>query len=169
MVIEEKNIKIEIAQSIDFQTIAAIYNEYISLGTATMQETLHDAEMIKSWVDNFNEREKLYVLKKDKIVIGWGIIKRYSDREGYRFACETSVYLTQNELRKGYGTLMKKFIISECKALNYKHLVAKIFASNTASIAYNLNLGYTMVGIQKAIGFRFGEMVDMAIMQYLVE
>ena len=63
-----ENIEIKIAQRNDFQQIAAIYNEYISLGTATMQETLHDAEMIQSWVDNFNEREKLYVLKKDKIV-----------------------------------------------------------------------------------------------------
>jgi L-amino acid N-acyltransferase len=169
MTIGEKNIKIEIAESDDFQQIAAIYNEYISLGTATMQETLHDAEMIQSWVDNFNKREKLYVLKKNKIVIGWGIIKRYSDREGYRFACETSVYLTQNELRKGYGSLMKRFIIAECKTLNYKHLVAKIFASNKASIDYNLKLGYSIVGIQKEIGFRHGEWVDMAIMQYLVE
>lgn len=169
MIIQEENIEMVIAQSDDFQQVAAIYNEYISLGTATMQETLHNAEMIQSWVDNFNKREKLYVLKKNKTVIGWGLIKRYSDREGYRFACETAVYLTQNELRKGYGTLMKKFIILECKTLNYKHLVAKIFASNTASIQYNLKLGYSMVGIQKAIGFRFGKMVDMAIMQYLVE
>jgi phosphinothricin acetyltransferase len=141
MEIQEKNTIIELAQSDDFHRIATIYNEYISLGTATMQETLHDAKMIGQWVTDFNNREKLYTLKKDEIVIGWGIIKQYSDREGYRFACETAVYLTQNELRKGYGSLMKRFIISVCKTLNYKHLVAKIFASNTASIGYPSNVG----------------------------
>ncbi len=163
-----KNIKIEIAQSDNYQRIADIYNEYILLGNATMQDSLYDGEKIKSWVDHFNDRERLYVLKKENTVIGWGIIKKYSDREGYRFACETAIYLTQSELRKGYGSLMKRFLITQCKSLNYRHLVAKIFATNTASIEYNLRLGYTIVGRQKSIGFKNGKWMDIVIMQYLI-
>jgi len=168
MEIQNKNIKIEIAQSDNYQRIADIYNEYILLGNATMQDSLYDGEKIKSWVDHFNDRERLYVLKKGNTVIGWGIIKKYSDREGYRFACETAIYLTQSELRKGYGSLMKRFLITQCKSLNYRHLVAKIFATNTASIEYNLRLGYTIVGRQKSIGFKNGKWMDIVIMQYLI-
>lgn len=168
MEIQNKNIKIEIAQSDNYQRIADIYNEYILLGNATMQDSLYDGEKIKSWVDHFNDRERLYVLKKENTVIGWGIIKKYSDREGYRFACETAIYLTQSELRKGYGSLMKRFLITQCKSLNYRHLVAKIFATNTASIEYNLRLGYTIVGRQKSIGFKNGKWMDIVIMQYLI-
>lgn len=168
MEIQNKNTKIEIAKSDDYQTIAEIYNEYILLGNATMQDSLYDAEKIKSWVDNFNDRERLYVLKKENTVIGWGIIKKYSDREGYRFACETAIYLTQSELRKGYGSLIKNYLITQCKSLNYKHLVAKIFATNTASIQYNLKLGYTIVGRQKSIGFKNGKWMDIMIMQYVI-
>ncbi len=168
MEIQDKNIKIEIAQSDNYQRIADIYNEYILLGNATMQDSLYDGEKIKSWVDHFNDRERLYVLKKENTVIGWGIIKKYSDREGYRFACETAIYLTQSELRKGYGSLMKRFLITQCKSLNYRHLVAKIFATNTASIEYNLRLGYTIVGRQKSIGFKNGKWMDIVIMQYLI-
>jgi L-amino acid N-acyltransferase YncA len=161
--------KIEIAQSDDFHRIAEIYNEYILLGNATMQDSLYDAEKIKYWIDNFNDRERLYVLKDGELVIGWGIIKKYSDREGYRFACETAIYLTQSELRKGYGSLMKKFIIRECKSLNYRHLIAKVFATNTASIGYNLSLGYTIVGTQKEIGYKNEQWMDIVIMQYLID
>lgn len=168
MEIQNKNIKIEIAQSDNYQRIADIYNEYILLGNATMQDSLYDGEKIKSWVDHFNDRERLYVLKKENTVIGWGIIKKYSDREGYRFACETAIYLTQSELRKGYGSLMKRFLITQCKSLNYRHLVAKIFATNTASIEYNLRLGYAIVGRQKSIGFKNGKWMDIVIMQYLI-
>ena len=164
----QENIKIEIVQSEDYQRIADIYNEYILLGNATMQDSLYDGKKIKSWVDHFNDRERLYVLKKENMVIGWGIIKKYSDREGYRFACETAIYLTQSELRKGYGSLMKSFLITQCKSLNYRHLVAKIFATNTASIEYNLRLGYTIVGRQKNIGFKNGKWMDIVIMQYLI-
>ncbi|MFT4761730.1 MAG: L-amino acid N-acyltransferase YncA [Paraglaciecola sp.] len=160
---------IDAAKPADFATIAAIYNEYIRLGNATMVEKIHAATDIQQWVDNFNDREKLFVMRSKKDVIGWGIIKRYSDRMGYRFACETSIFFTASALRKGYGSQMKKFLITLCKNLNYRHLVAKIFAQNTASIAYNLQLGYEIVGRQKKVGFKNGKWMDVVIMQYLIE
>ena len=166
---EKHNLQIEISTPGDFETIANIYNEYIQLGNATMEESLYSAEKIQEWVDHFNERERLYVIKTEKGTIGWGIIKRYSQREGYRFACETAIYVTQQELRKGYGSKMKKFLIEKCRELGYRHLVAKIFASNTASIQYNLRLGYTIVGKQEQIGFRNDQWQDIVIMQYLIE
>lgn len=161
--------RIELAIPKDFPIIAAIYNEYIRLGNATMEENIYTEKEIQAWVDKFNEREKLYVAKIDEEVIGWGIIKRYSDRNGYRFACETAVYLTASELGKGYGTQMKKYLIEQCRAMDYRHLVAKIFASNEGSIQYNLKLGYTIVGTQNKIGFRSGHWQDVVIMQLILE
>ena len=163
-----KKLAIETAKPSDFATIASIYNEYIRLGNSTMEEKIHEAADIQKWVEKFNSREKLYILRSQGIVIGWGIIKRYSDRSGYRFACETAIYLTQSELRKGYGSLMKNHLIEQCRAMEYRHLVAKIFATNTASIEYNLRLGYDIVGRQKEIGFKNGQWMDVVIMQYLI-
>ncbi len=161
-------LSIELATNNDFAAVAAIYNEYIDLGGSTMQETHYTAQGIQGWVEKFSDREKLYVLKNSSETIAWGIIKRYSDREGYRFACETAIYITQSELRKGHGSRMKKFIIEQCKAMGDHHLIAKIFATNTASIEYNLKLGYTIVGRQNEIGFRDGKWLDIVIMQYLI-
>lgn len=157
------------ATSSDYQRIAEIYNEFIALGTATMDETLKSADDIASWTQKFHDREKLYVIKENFSIIGWGIIKRYSDREGYRFTCETAVYLTASKLGKGYGTMMKKHLISVCKKLKYKHLVAKIFADNTGSIAYNEKLGYTIVGTQNQIGFKKNKWQNIVIMQYIIK
>ncbi|WP_298513135.1 GNAT family N-acetyltransferase [uncultured Kordia sp.] len=165
----QQNTNIREANTCDYQSIANIYNEYITLGTSNMEETFKTTADIAGWRKKFNDREKLYVFTDHEIVIGWGIIKRYSDREGYRFACETAVYFTETELGKGYGTQMKKFVIDACKQLQYKHLVAKVFATNTASIAYNEKLGYTIVGRQHQIGFRNGQWLDMIIMQYIIE
>lgn len=153
----------------DHAAIAGIYNEYIRLGNATMDDTLKVAADIAGWVNKFHDRERLFVMKRGDVVIGWGIIKRYSEREGYRFACETAVYLTQSELGKGLGTQMKRHLIAVCRELEYKHLVAKIFAENTASIVYNERLGYSVVGRQNKIGFKNGRWQDIVIMQYLIE
>jgi L-amino acid N-acyltransferase YncA len=153
----------------DYQIVASIYNEYIKLGTASMEETLKTTKDIAGWIQNFHDREKLFVFTEDKNVIGWGIIKRYSDREGYRFACETAVYFTESKLGNGYGTTMKKYLIEQCKQLKYKHLVAKVFAKNTGSIVYNEKLGYTVVGRQDQIGFKNDQWIDMIIMQYIIK
>ncbi len=161
--------KIETASSKDYETIAAIYNEHIQLGKATMVEKIHSVEDIASWVQHFNEKEKLFVLKIEGTIIGWGIIRRYSERNGYRFAAITSVFITQSETGKGYGSPFKKYIIEQCRKLGYRHLVAKIFASNKTSIQYNLKLGYSMVGIQKEIGFKNGKWQDVAILQMILK
>lgn len=164
-----KKVEIKEATVNDYQSVADIYNEFIRLGNATMEESIKTADSIAGWVSKFHNREKLYVLQEDGINIGWGIIKRYSDREGYRFACETAVYLTSSKIGKGYGTMMKKYLIKVCRQLDYKHLIAKIFATNETSILYNEKLGYTIVGTQKNIGFKNDKWVDVVIMQYLIE
>lgn len=153
----------------EYHSVADIYNQHIRQGNATMDETLKTASDIASWIQAFHSREKLLVLTENDAVVGWGIIKRYSDREGYRFACETAVYLASGHVRKGYGSLMKKRLIAECKELKYKHLVAKIFADNTGSIEYNRKLGYTIVGRQEKIGFKNGNWQDIIIMQYVID
>ncbi len=166
--ISQLDMIISTAKQSDYARIASIYNEYIKRGTSTMEERLHDKEDIEKWVKKFSNRERLYVMKKNDVIIGWGIIKKYSDREGYRFAAETAVYLTESELGKGYGSSMKRYLISEARKMNYRHLVAKIFAENEGSIQYNIKLGYTKVGTQKEIGFKNGEWQDIVILQLLL-
>jgi phosphinothricin acetyltransferase len=162
---------VEIKKAIpeDFPAIADIYNESIQAGTATMEEGLKKAEDIAGWVSKFNDRERLFIMEKADTILGWAIIKRYSDREGYRFACETAVYITASQVGKGYGSTFKRYLLQACKELNYKHLVAKIFSNNTASIVYNQKLGYTIVGKQNRIGFKNNEWLDVVIMQYIIE
>ncbi len=163
------NVYVEPALPADYPAIAAIYNEYILRGDTTMEEDIFDADRIQRWVDGFHDRERLYVLKNNEehSVIGWAVIKRFSDRAGYRTTCETSVYLTKSACGKGYGTFLKKYILEVCKQMGYHHLVARVLASNKASIAYNLQLGYEIVGTQKEVGMKNGQWEDVVLMQYI--
>lgn len=165
----KSNLNITVANQQDYSAIANIYNEYIINGGATMDEVIKSEKDIASWVEKFNDRERLYVLKKDTHIIGWGIIKKYSDRSGYKTTCETAIYLTASEKGNGYGTFLKKKVMQICKELGYRHLVAKILGGNQASIVYNQKLGYTIVGTQKEVGFRDGQWYDVIIMQYLIK
>ena len=96
-------------------------------------------------------------------------IKKYSWKEGYRFAGETSVFLDEKYRGQGLGYLLKKELVGQARQLGYKHLVARIMAHNKVSIHYNLKLGYEMVGVQKQIGFTDGQWVDVAILQLILD
>lgn len=159
----------------DTKSIADIYNESIMAGDATMDSEAKTEADIQGWMDKFSDRETILVLEElhdppaASPVVGWGIIKRYSDRYGYRFCCETAVYLRRSHIGRGYGTRIKNALIERCKVYGYHHLVAKIFAENEASIQYNLRLGYEMVGIQRQIGWRDGRWLDVAILQLILD
>lgn len=153
----------------DFAAIADIYTEHIRAGGSSMDTVDKTRADIAAMVEKFSDRETILVLESQKTILGWGIIKRYSDRLGYRLTCETSVYLRGSELRKGYGSMMKKALITRCKAWGYHHLVAKIFSENKASIAYNERLGYEVVGRQREVGFKNGKWLDIVIMQLILD
>ena len=161
--------KFRIATIEDAAVVREIYNEHIIGGRSTMDRQTKSLDEIQGWFENFNDRELVVVLEEGDYIAGWGIIKRYSERIGYALACETAVYLRTGELRKGYGTLIKIWLIEKCKELDYHHLVAKIFSINKASIAYNMKLGYELVGTQREIGFVDGEWQDVTILQLILD
>jgi len=158
-----------IAKIQDAPVVQEIYNEHIRGGRSTMDRQVKSLADIQAWFENFTDRELVVVLEEGDYILGWGIIKRYSDRIGYARACETAVYLRSRELRKGYGTMIKKWLIDKCRELNYHHMVAKIFSVNEASIAYNRKLGYELVGTQREIGFVDGAWQDVTIMQLILD
>ena len=163
----ESKAKIREAIKSDGEQIALIYNHYLGKGTMDLEPK--SGEYFYHLMDAENEREKLFVTVYEDIVVGYGLIKKYSDREGYRLAAETSIYYNKDHTGKGYGRLMQTLLLEEAAKLDYKHLVAKIWSSNAGSIQFHESLGYTIVGRQHKIGYVNGEWQDVTIMQYLVE
>ena len=153
----------------DAAVIAEIYNETAEARYGTMDLVLKTPAIMASQIRSFDRRETIMLLERNREVIGWGIIKKYSPRIGYQFCGETSVFLRHSEIRKGYGSYIKSALIERCKVYGYHHLVARIWASNTASIEYNKRRGYEMVGIQREIGYVDGEWQDVAVMQLVLD
>ena len=169
LAVNPAELSIREATPADAEAIAAIYNHYVSGGGVTMDTVKKTAEDIKGQMERFNQREVILILEKPGGVIGWGIIKRYSDRVGYRVACETSCYLYSEERGQGYGPMLKKALIQRCRKFGYHHVVCKVFSTNSASIKYNQRLGFEIVGTQREIGFRDGQWHDMVIMQLILD
>ncbi|MFQ5630894.1 MAG: GNAT family N-acetyltransferase [bacterium] len=93
----KNDVKIRDCTIDDAAMIAEIYNESILAGNATMDDEPKSVAKIRKWIEDFNDRETILILENSEEIIGWGIIKRYSDRRGYRYACETAVYISAKD------------------------------------------------------------------------
>lgn len=162
----------------DAAVIAEIYNASIAAGGATMDQEPKSAGDVRRQLESFSDREAILLLERgEKVdpkgrrqnVLGWGIIKKYSDRTGYRFACETAVYLRRDLTGRGLGTRIKLALIERCRRFGYHHMVAKILAGNVASVEYNKKLGYEVVGTQRQIGYADGRWLDVVILQLILD
>jgi phosphinothricin acetyltransferase len=151
----------------DAAALADIYNQ--SVGLATLDLVKRDAAHFVKTLQLLEENETMLVMEQAGQVIGYGILKQYSWKEGYRYTGETSVFFDEKYRGKGLGNLLKKTLIETARELGYRHLVARIMARNKVSIHYNQKLGYELVGIQKNIGCIDGEWYDVAILQLLLD
>ncbi len=154
----------------DAAAVAAIYNESIAAGDSTMELSEKSGDDLIDRMRGLGPSEKLLVLEDDGMIQGWGILKRYSDREGYRFACETSVFLRRELVgrRTGYGSSLQSELLRIATELGYHHVVVKIWAGNTISIRMHQKFGFEIVGTQREIGFVNGTWQDVTIMQLVL-
>ncbi len=154
------------AQTGDCEQIAAIYAQSQKAYDSTMEMDTN-GDTFRRRLEQLHPREALLVAE-DGPVVGWGIVKRYSDRVGYRVACETSIYLDRRRRGQGYGTRLQQVLMKTCRRLEYHHVVAKIWASNQESLRFHQKFGFELVGVQKEIGYIGGEWRDVAILQCLL-
>jgi phosphinothricin acetyltransferase len=110
----------------------------------------------------------LLILEDQEQIIGWGIVKLYSDRPGYARTCETSVFLRRAKTGRGLGSRLQKALLDSAKAAGFHHCLFRIWAANASSIAMHAKFGFTIVGTQNEVGYVDDKWVDVTIMQCLL-
>ena len=162
------SVEIRAATAADAAAVAAIYNETIVARDATMVLDPVDATYVERWLERLHERESMLVLTEQGVLLGWGIVKFYSDRPGYARACETSVFLHRRESGRGLGSLLQGALMEAARKNGFHHVVVKIWAANASSIAMHRKFGFEIVGTQREIGYVDDTWVDVTIMQCIL-
>ncbi|EMI15960.1 Phosphinothricin N-acetyltransferase [Rhodopirellula maiorica SM1] len=158
------SIRIRHATENDASRVAEIYNHYVDVGGATFDTVHLSSEMVGQRIKQ-PRPDGWYVAASADYVLGWASARRYSDRFGYRFCCETAIYIAPDGQGRQIGNQLQQKIDQHCIDCNLHHAVARIIADNQRSLAFHYRHGYEMVGIQKEIGRMNDQWVDVAILQ----
>ncbi len=155
------------ARDEDFAAIRDIYAHHVLHGLATFEETPPDVdEMLARHAAILAQGLPYLVAEHAGRIAGYAYASAFRPRPAYRHTVENSIYLDPRSDRQGLGTLLLRALIERCEQGPWRQMVAVIGNSeNLGSIAVHRKLGFEMIGVLPATGYKLGRWVDTVLMQ----
>lgn len=152
----------------DAHAIGALYGHYVRTSPATFEEQAPDDGEIRARLAAISSAGLPWrvALDSDGALAGYAYAALYRTRTAYRYTVENSVYVAPAALCRGIGSALMRDLIARCTHAGYRQMLAVIGDSaNEASIRLHARLGFEMIGVHRAVGFKFGRWIDVAHMQ----
>jgi L-amino acid N-acyltransferase YncA len=156
------------ARADDASAIALIYAHYVRTSAATFEEEPPDADEMCRRIEHVQGAGLPWRVATGTggAITAYAYAAPYRTRSAYRYTLENSVYVSPDHLRGGLGFSLMRDVIDSCTQLGYRQMLAVIGdTANAASIGLHERLGFRLIGVHPAIGFKFGRWVDVVHMQ----
>jgi len=101
-------------------------------------------------------------------VVGFASLSPYRPRPGYATAVEDSIYVAAQHRGKGIGRELLNQAVVLARTHGFHSVVARVSATQQASVALHQACGFDFVGVEREIGRKFGRWIDVAILQLLL-
>lgn len=154
------------ATSTDLDAINAIYNEQIAGGVATWDTEPWSTARRRDWWEGHNGADQPILVAEDAgTIAGFAYLTYMSQKPGWRFTREATVYLGPGYRGRGHGRLLLAALLDEGRRAGVRLVVASIESENAASLALCRSLGFTEVGTLRNAGYKFGRWLSTTYMQ----
>lgn len=169
IVSQQPPIKTRIATISDLPHIVYIINHSITTSTSDYRYDIIDITNLQSWYEERTKNnEPVLVATIDDRVVGYATYCQFRKRIGFQYSVEHSIYCHPDYQGQGIGSLLMKELILFAKKQNMHTIIACIDSKNTNSIVFHKKIGFQFVGQMKEIGYKFGEFLDMTLMQLML-
>jgi L-amino acid N-acyltransferase YncA len=151
----------------DIPAITAIYRPAVLHGTASFElEPPDEAEMQCRFETITKAGYPYLVAEYSGRVWGYGYANAYRSRPAYRYSVENSIYVAPDVHRRGIGRALLAALIATCSERGFRQMIAVIGDSGQhASIGLHRDLGFTVIGTIRSVGFKHGRWLDAVLMQ----
>jgi len=149
---------IRLAAGTDAAAIAAIYRPYVETSRISFEEVPPDAGEIERRMAQ--PLHPWLVIEEADRVIGYASTSPLRGRSAYRFSVETGLYLEPGAQGRGLGRALLSAHLELLARQGFVTAIAGISLPNAASVALHEKLGFVLSGIERGVGFKLGEWVD---------
>jgi phosphinothricin acetyltransferase len=151
----------------DVAAIAAIYGHHVLHGTGTFEtDAPTTADMAARRSDVLSKNLPYLVAERDGELLGFAYCNWFKPRPAYRFSAEDSIYLADGARGQGLGAQLLAALSQAAEAVGVRKLIAVIGDSaNAGSIGVHRALGFSDAGRIKSCGWKFGQWLDIVLME----
>jgi len=157
---------IRLATSADAPALADIYGHHVREGLGTFEEEPPSAAEMAMRLGVVLDKGLPWLVADDGVVAGYAYAAPFRTRAAYRYVVEDSVYVAPDRMGSGVGKTLLTHLLARCEVLGMRQMIAIIGDSgNAGSMRLHSSLGFKMVGLAPAVGWKHGRWVDVVWMQ----
>lgn len=157
------NITLRLAKPKDAARLVEIYRPYVENTTVSFEYQAPDTDEFRRRMCKFSEDFPYLVCECEGIVVGYAYAHQFKERYAYRFAAELSIYLDINFRGKGIGKKLYGALIELLCEMGYTNVYGLVTSENVESFAFHKHFGFSEVGRENLVGYKFGRWLDVII------
>jgi phosphinothricin acetyltransferase len=153
----------------DLPGMMAILNREIETGVNCFRtRPMREADREKWWRARENGRYPAWVASCENRICGWSSLSRWSAYEAYEATVEISIWIDQEVQRRGIGSKLFRLAIDHAREHGVRVILSRVESQNVASLALHDRFGFTTVGVMHRVGEKFGQLLDVTILELQV-
>ena len=152
----------------DAEALRAIYNHEVEHSTATFDLVPRTLEAQQAWIREREGALGVVVAEHEGQVVGFASLSPYRTKPAYNTTVEDSVYVDREARGLGAGKALLSEVVTMAEVRGFHTIIAHISDPEGASIALHRACGFSVVGIQREVGRKFGRWLDVTVMQKML-
>ena len=164
----------------DADAIRAIYNVEVLGSTNTFDMVARTKAEQEQWLREHRGVHPAVVAVEDpsmaeghagargEIVLGFGSLSAFRERSGYAATAENSLYVDRAHRGKGVGRAILDELLALASAHGFHSVIARVAGHNETSIGLHRAAGFELVGVEREIGRKHRQWLDVVELQRLV-
>jgi L-amino acid N-acyltransferase len=160
--------EVRLARLEDAEAMRAIYNVEVTGSTVTFDLEPRTLAQQRDWIARHQGPHPAIVAVDDGRVVGFGSLSVFRARAAYATTVEDSVYVDGAWRGRGVGRALLEELVALARSGGFHTVIARTSGDNEASIALHLACGFTLVGVEREVGRKFGKWLDVTILQRML-
>jgi L-amino acid N-acyltransferase YncA len=145
------------AEENDAPAIAAIYAPYVRDTAVSFEVEPPTANIMRQRMTTTLETHPWLVAEHGGETIGFAYAGKHSERAGYRWTVDVTVYVNAARRHIGVGRALYAALLEVLRRQGFRSAFAEIVLPNPGSVRLHETAGFKPIGVHNDVGFKLGD------------